>query len=71
MGKELKHLKLEVSDDSEYRMNGIAIGKVDVYEQIKYNKLLSPRFSICYTLEENVFNGTSTVQLMVRDIKLD
>ncbi|MBR6310457.1 MAG: single-stranded-DNA-specific exonuclease RecJ [Paludibacteraceae bacterium] len=71
VGKELKHLKLEVSDDSEYRMNGIAFGKGDVYEQIKYNKLLSPRFSICYTLEENVFNGTSTVQLMVRDIKLD
>ena len=71
VGKDLKHLKLEVSDEEDNRMNGIAFGKGEEYDKIKYNKALSPRFSICYTLEENGFNGASSVRLMVRDLKID
>jgi len=71
VGKDLKHLKLEVCDDEDNRMNGIAFGLGDMYDHIKFNKALSPKFSICYTLEENNFNGNTSIQLMVKDIKVD
>ncbi|MDD7528582.1 MAG: hypothetical protein PUK04_03830 [Bacteroidales bacterium] len=32
-------------------------------------KALNP-LDICYTIEENNFNGNTTMQLMIRDIKL-
>jgi len=66
VGKEQEHLKLELIDSqSECIMNGIAFG------QSAYNdciKALNP-VDICYTIEENTFNGNTTIQLMIKDIK--
>lgn len=65
VGKEQEHLKLELVDNtSEAIMNGIAFGMSDL---IKYIKNGEP-FDICYTIEENIYNGTSSFQLMIRDI---
>lgn len=68
VGKEQEHLKLELVDSSsENVMNGIA------FRMQQYNdhlKALNP-LDICYTLEENVFNGNTSIQLMIRDIKID
>jgi single-stranded-DNA-specific exonuclease len=66
VGKEQEHLKMELIDSSsENVMNGIAFG---MHEYNDHLKALNP-LDICYTLEENNFNGNSTIQLMIRDIK--
>lgn len=68
VGKDQEHLKLELVDSSsENVMNGIA------FRMFAYNdhlKALNP-LDICYTLEENNFNGNTSIQLMIRDIKID
>lgn len=67
VGKDQEHLKLELVDNScENVMNGIA------FRMHKYNdplKALNP-LDICYTLEDNSFNGNVTVQLMIKDIQI-
>ena len=68
VGKEQEHLKLELVDSSsENVMNGIAFR---MYEYNDHLKALNP-LDICYTLEENSFNGNTTTQLMIKDIKID
>ena len=67
VGREQEHLKLELVDrHSEVVMNGIAFG---MYEFNNALKELNP-LDICYTLEENSFNGNTAIQLMIRDIKV-
>ena len=66
VGKEQEHLKLELIDSqSECIMNGIAFGQPEYNDHIK---ALNP-INICYTIEENTFNGNTTIQLMIKDIK--
>ncbi len=68
VGKEQEHLKLELIDSSsENVMNGIAFR---MYEYNDHLKALNP-LDICYTIEENTFNGNTSIQLMIRDIKID
>ena len=68
VGKEQEHLKLELIDtSSENVMNGIAFR---MHEYNAHLKALNP-LDICYTLEENNFNGNTSIQLMIRDIKID
>jgi single-stranded-DNA-specific exonuclease len=68
VGKEQEHLKLELVDSSsENVINGIAFR---MYEYNDHLKALNP-LDICYTLEENSFNGNTSIQLMIRDIKID
>lgn len=68
VGKEQEHLKLELVDSScENVMNGIAFR---MHEYNAHLKALNP-LDICYTLEENNFNGNTTIQLMIRDIKIE
>jgi single-stranded-DNA-specific exonuclease len=67
VGKDQEHLKMELVDSSsENVMNGIAFG---MYEYNDHLKSLLP-LDICYTLEENTFNGNTNIQLMIRDIKV-
>jgi len=67
VGKELEHLKLEIIDDSsEQIMQGIAFGMSRFNDHIKSMK----PFDICYTLEENTFNNNTTIQLMIKDIRI-
>ncbi|MEA4937110.1 MAG: single-stranded-DNA-specific exonuclease RecJ [Paludibacter sp.] len=67
VGKDQEHLKMELVDSSsENVMNGIAFG---MYEFNDHLKSLNP-LDICYTLEENTFNGNTNIQLMIRDIKV-
>jgi len=68
VGKEQEHLKLELIDtSSENVMNGIAFR---MHEYNAHLKALNP-LDICYTLEENNFNGNTSIQLMIRDIKIE
>jgi len=68
VGREQEHLKMELIDSSsENVMNGIAFRMWEFNDDLK---ALNP-LDICYTLEENSFNGNTTVQLMIRDIKTE
>jgi single-stranded-DNA-specific exonuclease len=67
VGKEQEHLKLELIDSScENVINGIAF-RMHAYND--HLKALNP-LDICYTIEENNFNGNTNTQLMIRDIKI-
>ena len=67
VGKEQDHLKLEIYDDSigGGPVHGIAFG---MHKHFNYIKDGYP-FDICYTVEENTYNGITTIQLMIKDIR--
>ncbi|MBP5259331.1 MAG: single-stranded-DNA-specific exonuclease RecJ [Paludibacteraceae bacterium] len=63
---EKRHLKLDlIEPESGARMSGIAFGLADYEAPL----LAGQPIDICYTLEENTFNGRTTTQLMVKDIQ--
>jgi single-stranded-DNA-specific exonuclease len=68
VGAEKEHLKLHMCTEKERlsEMNGIAfkLGKHDSY----ISKGLP--FDICYAIQENVWQGKTTIQLGVKDIKI-
>ena len=66
VGKDDKHLKLELIDDSSFTpVHAIAFGMHQYYDHIK---LMKP-FDICYTVEENIYNNNKSLQLMIKDIR--
>ncbi|MDL2223041.1 single-stranded-DNA-specific exonuclease RecJ [Bacteroidales bacterium OttesenSCG-928-M11] len=66
VGKELEHIKLELIDDSsEQIIQAIAFG---MYEHFEYISSKKP-FDICYTIEENNYNNSNTIQLLIKDIR--
>jgi single-stranded-DNA-specific exonuclease len=62
------HLKLNLAEDETKRfgLDGIA------FQMGQHYPFISRRipFDICYTLEEHTFNGKTSIQLNVKDIKL-
>ncbi|MDR1103304.1 MAG: single-stranded-DNA-specific exonuclease RecJ [Tannerella sp.] len=66
VGKELEHLKLEIIDGKGGGpVHGIAFG---MSGHSSYIKEMKP-FDLCYTIEENTYNGNTTIQMMVKDIR--
>ncbi|TAJ07917.1 single-stranded-DNA-specific exonuclease RecJ [Marinilabiliaceae bacterium JC017] len=66
VGKDKDHLKVElIEEHSAAIKQGIAFSMGEYLDKIKKN---GP-FDICYTVEENVYNGTTTLQMMMKDIK--
>ena len=63
------HLKLNVihSDITCFPYSAIAFHQGDFLDDIMQGKA----FSICYHIEENDYNGTKTMQLNIKDIKLE
>ncbi|MDR1592125.1 MAG: single-stranded-DNA-specific exonuclease RecJ [Prevotellaceae bacterium] len=74
VGKEQKHLKLEMVDDTKAVFSGIAFASAlmrnydmaTILSHLKQNKAID----ICYTVEENIFNGKVSTQLMICDIRM-
>ncbi|MFM9028386.1 MAG: single-stranded-DNA-specific exonuclease RecJ [Bacteroidota bacterium] len=62
------HLKLNLAEDENTRfgMDGIAFQMGQFHEYI----MRKIPFDICYTIEENTYNGRTTLQLNVKDIKV-
>lgn len=62
------HLKMELYPEGQpdLRFNAIAFGQGDHYSSI--TKKLP--IDVCFTIEENFWNGNTTLQLNVKDIKL-
>ncbi len=63
------HLKLEVvhPDISGFPFSAIAFQQGHHYEGIKEGK----QFSACYQIEENEWNGVTSIQLNIKDLKFD
>jgi single-stranded-DNA-specific exonuclease len=66
VGKMEEHLRLELTDSENNRFIGIGFGMANYLNMIKQNET----FKICYSIEENEFNGNVSLQLRVRDIKI-
>jgi len=62
------HLKLNIAEDENIRYGTEAIA-FGLGHYLPYIKRKIP-FDICYTVEENVFNGKTSLQLNVKDIKM-
>ncbi|MDR1223412.1 MAG: single-stranded-DNA-specific exonuclease RecJ [Tannerella sp.] len=66
VGKDGAHLKLELIDESsKMPVHAIAFG---MSEHAKYITDAN-RVDICYTVDENVYNGTTSIQLNIKDIR--
>ncbi|MDR3251441.1 MAG: single-stranded-DNA-specific exonuclease RecJ [Tannerella sp.] len=66
VGKDGAHLKLELIDNSsKMPTHAIAFG---MSEHEKYIKEGNP-IDICYSIEENVYNGITSTQLLIKDIR--
>lgn len=69
VGRDQEHIKLELVDKLSERnviMNGIAFG---LHEHSSYIKAQKP-IDIVYTIEENSYNGNTSIQLLIKDIQL-
>ncbi|MDY6121613.1 MAG: single-stranded-DNA-specific exonuclease RecJ [Porphyromonas sp.] len=66
VGKASEHLKLDLTD--AFRrvgpIKGIAFRQAKHMEMIQRNR----PFDLCFTVEENFFNGSSSMQMLVHDI---
>ncbi len=65
VGKNAEHLKLDVTDRTG-AMQGIAFGRGDLANDLCNGK----NADICYELQQNTFNGNTSLQMMVQDIKI-
>ena len=65
VGKEEDHLKLEIIDPSGTVIEGIGFGLGAHHRQVKQKN----SFSIVYHIDENEFNGNTSLQLVIKDIQ--
>lgn len=65
VGKTEEHLRLELVDSKNTRIIGIAFFMSEYLPIVKEGK----PFKICYSIEENEYNGVVSLQLRIRDIK--
>ncbi len=69
VGRDQEHIKLEIIDSKSASspIHGIAFGMSQYNAHIKQMK----PFDICYTIEENTYNGNTTLQLQIKDIRIE
>lgn len=61
-----KHLKISVRQGrTGHTLTGVGFGFGHMADQLRYGK----PFSICYQVEQNVYNGNVSLQLMLKDIR--
>lgn len=67
VGKHQEHIKLELVDDTSGKVfNGIAFNMARYFDHIHAGK----PFDICYTIEENKHQGSSHVQLLIKELHI-
>jgi len=67
VGSDESHLKLSlISEDGKTKIDGIGFNLGNFYDKISRGDL----FDVVFTIEENVWNGRTTLQLNIKDIKL-
>lgn len=66
IGQDQTHLKLSVTDANRSQfIDSIGFGMADCFDTIKDGQA----FDICYALEENEWNGRTSLQLRLKDIR--
>ncbi len=65
VGQTREHVKFDIVDEENYRMDGIGFFMEDLFSIVESGKL----FNICYSVEENEFNGKVSLQMRVRDLQ--
>jgi len=65
VGSNKKHLRFDIIDSSGDRFSGIGFDMGEYIMEIKKQK----PFSILYNIEENQYNGNTSLQLKVKNIK--
>lgn len=67
VGKNMEHIKLDVVDDStQTPVSAIAFNMQQYGEHV----LSGEPFDICYTIEENTYNGNTSIQLLIKGIRI-
>ena len=66
VGSDESHLKLKITD-GEHQFDAIGFGLGKHCEELKNKQ----HFDCVFTIEENVWNGRTTLQLNIKDIKLE
>ena len=64
VGEDKSHLRINVKRTSN-SIAGIGFGMGNLFENIKDNQ----SFDVCYSIDENEWNGKKSLQLRIRDIK--
>ncbi|MBI3134144.1 MAG: single-stranded-DNA-specific exonuclease RecJ [Bacteroidetes bacterium] len=67
-----EHIKLSLMQEEypEITMDAIAFGMADSWKNIDPAKHPHQKIDLVYTIEENTWNGITSLQLMVRDVKV-
>ncbi len=66
VGKDQDHLKVELIEEKSGSIKqGIGFSMGDDLEKLQTGN----PFDVCYTIEENVYNGRSSIQMMLKDMK--
>jgi len=65
VGKSAEHVKFDVVDEENTRKDGIGFFMADLFKIVETGDL----FNVCYSVEENEFNGKVSLQLRVRDVQ--
>ena len=65
VGKNNEHLKMDVQDNTG-NLQGIAFGKGEYGEYLLGN---NEKLDVCYELQQNYYNGQTSIQMMVKDLK--
>tara|TARA_E500000331_G_C17272363_1_gene719859 strand:- start:5727 stop:7418 length:1692 start_codon:yes stop_codon:yes gene_type:complete len=66
VGADKTHLRLNVTDENMNKsISSIAFGLAHYFDKIKDSQY----FDICYSIDENIWNGRKNLQLKIRDIK--
>jgi single-stranded-DNA-specific exonuclease len=60
-----KHLKMSLTQDGDRIYKAIAFGMGEHYDKVAEGR----SFNMCYTIEENYFNGHVNLQLNIKDIQ--
>ena len=67
IGKDNRHLKLRlVSANSDRTIEAVAFGMGELYAHLRPDKPID----VAYTIDMNVWNGTSRLQLKIKDIQV-
>ena len=67
LGKDRNHLKLVLKQDESQTIEAIAFGMGELADKLKSGS----KIDIAYTIDENVWNGNTKLQLKVKDLKIN
>ena len=65
VGKDEEHLKFDLIDETNSRIQGIGFSMAKYYKNFKQKK----KIDICYSIDENEFLGKTSLQLRIKGIK--